>query len=113
MKKLLVRSWLAVAALLFSTGTAFAQPAYPQSELEQLLAPIALYPDPLLSQVLMAATAPGNVAQAAQWSRANSGLAGEDAVRAASYYDWDPSVQSLTAFPQVLAMMDQSPQWTA
>ncbi len=89
-----------------------AQRFYSQAELDQMLAPIALYPDPLLSQVLMAATYPLEVAEAARWSRANPGLQGDDAVRAAQSEDWDPSVQSLVAFPQILARMDENPDWT-
>ncbi|OGA57677.1 MAG: hypothetical protein A3G81_04170 [Betaproteobacteria bacterium RIFCSPLOWO2_12_FULL_65_14] len=84
---------------------------YNQAELDALLAPIALYPDPLLSQVLMAATYPEDVRAAAAWSRANPHLTGEDAVHAAQDQPWDPSVKSLLAFPEVLARMDESPQW--
>ena len=87
--------------------------AFSQPELDALLAPVALYPDPLLSQVLMAATYPQDVAEAAAWARANPHLTGEQAVRAADPYPWDPSVKSLLAFPDVLARMDESPQWTA
>lgn len=89
-----------------------AQHIYSQPELDQMLAPVALYPDPLLSQVLMAATYPLEVAEAARWSRANPGLQGDDAVRAAQDEDWDPSVQSLVAFPQILERMDENPDWT-
>jgi hypothetical protein len=85
---------------------------YNQAELDALVAPIALYPDSLLSQILMAATYPEEVAEAARWSRANPQLRGEEAVRAAQNEPWDPSVKSLLAFPEVLARMDESPQWT-
>src|SRR5260221_2220721 len=78
-----------------------------------MLAPIALYPDSLLSQILMASTYPLEVVEAARWSRANPGLKGEDAVNAVGDRDWDPSVKSLAALPQVLAMMDQQLQWSA
>jgi hypothetical protein len=108
-------SWTAgFLALLLSACVAWAQDrvAFRQAELDQMLAPIALYPDPLLSQVLMAATYPLEVVQAARWSRANPGLKGRDAVNAAEHMDWDPSVKSLTAFPQVLAMMDEKLEWT-
>jgi len=102
-----------LAALLIALPVyAQAQRAYSQPELDQMLAPIALYPDPLLSQVLMAATYPADVIEAARWSRANPGLQGDDAVHAAQYEDWDPSVKSLLAFPQVLARMDENPDWT-
>lgn len=85
---------------------------YNQAELDALAAPIALYPDSLLSQILMAATYPEEVAEAAGWSRANAQLRGEEAVRAAQNEPWDPSVKSLLAFPEVLARMAESPQWT-
>jgi hypothetical protein len=88
------------------------QARFSQAELDQMLAPIALYPDSLLSQILMAATYPLEVVQAARWSRAHPGLQGEPAVRAAESQDWDPSVKSLVAFPQVLAMMDERIEWT-
>lgn len=89
-----------------------AQPAFSQRELDQMLAPIALYPDPLLSQILMASTYPLEVVEAARWSRANPGLLGDDAVRAVQQQDWDPSVKSLVAFPQILQMMDERLEWT-
>ena len=82
-----------------------------QQRLDQTMAPIALYPDSLLSQILMASTYPQEVQEAVEWSRHNSDLQGEDAVQAAASNDWDPSVISLVAFPQVLDMMDQYPAW--
>ena len=85
---------------------------YTQQELDQMLAPIALYPDPLLTQILMASTYPLEVVKAARWSRAHPELQGDDAVRAAVDEDWDPSVKSLVAFPRVLAMMDERIDWT-
>ncbi|MGA8050778.1 MAG: DUF3300 domain-containing protein [Burkholderiales bacterium] len=85
---------------------------YSQQELDQMLAPIALYPDPLLTQILMAATYPLEVVRAARWSRAHPQLEGDEAVRAAANEDWDPSVKSLVAFPRVLAMMDERIDWT-
>ena len=92
--------------------SAQARAPYSQAELEQLLAPIALYPDALLSQVLLAATRPLEVVEAARWSRANPGLQGDDAVGAVQQEDWDPSVKSLVAFPQLLARMDEQLEWT-
>ncbi|WP_275627201.1 DUF3300 domain-containing protein [Pseudomonas sp. 273] len=80
-------------------------------QLEQMLAPIALYPDSLLAQVLMAATYPGNVADAVAWSKAHPGVEGDDAVRQVGDQPWDPSVQSLVAFPAVLHLMGQDPAW--
>ncbi len=93
-----------------------AQPTAPQAvfkteELDQMMAPIALYPDSLLAQVLMAATYPGNVADAVAWSKANPDAKGDDAVKQVANQPWDPSVQSLVAFPQVLATLGQDPAW--
>ena len=94
-----------------------AQPATPKQqvfgveELDQMVAPIALYPDPLLAQVLMAATYPGDVAEAAAWAKANPEANGDAAVRQVANQPWDPSVQSLVAFPQTLATLGQDPPW--
>lgn len=84
----------------------------PQRELDRILAPVALYPDSLLSQLLMAATYPRAVAEAARWSRQNPALPGDEAVRAVELEPWDPSVKSLVAFPEILAMMGERPEWT-
>jgi len=84
---------------------------FTQEELAQMVAPIALYPDPLLAQVLMAATYPGDVADAAAWSKANPKAQGDAAVRQVANEPWDPSVQSLVAFPQALAVLGQDPGW--
>ena len=93
-----------------------AQPAtqqlWPADQLDNLVAPIALYPDPLLGQILVASTYPLEVVEAARWSRANPGLQGDQAVRAVEQRAWDPSVKSLVAFPQILAMMDEKIDWT-
>ena len=101
-------------ALLLAASVALAQDrtAFRQEELDQMLAPVALHPDSLLSQILMAATYPLEVVQAARWLRANPGLEGQDAVTAVEPMDWDPSVKSLTAFPQILSMMDEKLDWT-
>src|SRR5450759_340250 len=101
-------------ALVIAHGVARAQdrPLTPQPQLDQMLAPIALYPDALLSQILMAATYPLEVVEAARWSRSHPNFAGDDAVRAAERENWDPSVISLLAFPQVLARMDENLEWT-
>jgi len=113
--KVILRSVVAgMLAVALTTTAAFAQDrsAFRQEELDQMLAPIALYPDPLLSQILMAATYPLEVVQAARWSRSNNNLQGQDAVRAVEPMDWDPSVKSLVAFPQVLHRMDEQLDWT-
>ena len=81
-------------------------------QLDQLLAPIALYPDALLSQTLMAATYPLEVVEAARWTQANPNLKGDAAVQAVKTKDWDVSVKSLVAFPQTLAMMNNNLDWT-
>ena len=112
-------SYFAFLLLLFLTG-AIAQTessgegnrTFTQQELDQMMAPIALYPDPLLSQVLMAATYPLEVIEAARWSNANPGLKGDAAVQAVGNQNWDASVKSLVAFPQVLQTMDQKIDWT-
>lgn len=116
--------WLArfvwcTVAVLFTSSAAWAQGpepgyrrAFSQAEIDQMLAPIALYPDALLSQILMAATYPQDVFEAASWSRVNPDLRGDTAVRAVEGEPWDPSVISLVAFPQVLAMMDERRDWT-
>ena len=102
---------LLVGALVL-TAPVQAQPrVYDQAELDSLLAPVALHPDGLLSQILIAATYPDEVAAAAGWSRANPHLRGDDAVRAVANEPWDPAVKTLVAFPDLLARMDQSPQW--
>ena len=89
-------------------------PAQPLNtvQLEQLVAPIALYPDTLVAQVLAASTYPGQVADADHW-RQTQGYASPDQIAdGADVQSWDPSVKALTAFPQVLAQMDRNLQWT-
>jgi hypothetical protein len=83
-----------------------------KGQIEQLVAPIALYPDPLLTQVLMASTYPLEVVEAARWSHDNAAVKGaalQDAMQAQS---WDPSVKALTAVPQTLQMMNDKLDWT-
>lgn len=102
---------LGLLAAIALGAPAHAQRMYSQAELDALLAPVALQTDGVLSQVLMAATYPEDVAAAAAFSRANPHLRGDDAVRAAEQEPWDPSVKSLLAFPELLARIDESPQW--
>ncbi len=83
-----------------------------QEELDQMLAPIALYPDSLLAQILMAATYPLEVAVADRWAKANKNLGGDQLNEALDQKDWDPSVKALVAFPQVLSMMSEKLEWT-
>ena len=102
----------AATLLLVAAPVRAADPtAFTVEQLDQMLAPIALFPDALLSQVLMAATYPSDVAQAADWAFANHNLEGDAAVKAVQDKPWDPSVQSLVAFPQVLAMLGEKPEW--
>ncbi|TNV19257.1 DUF3300 domain-containing protein [Buttiauxella sp. B2] len=90
---------------------AVATPTFTTAQLDQWVAPIALYPDSLMSQVLMAATYPANVVQAVQWSRDNPTLQGDAAIQAVSNQPWDPSVKSLVAFPQLMVLMGENPEW--
>src|SRR4051812_19570691 len=79
-----------------------ASKAFKPEELDQILAPIALYPDSLLAQILMACGYPLEIVEAARWSQANPGLKGDGATQAVKDKDWDTSVKSLAAFPDVL-----------
>ncbi|HAJ9163426.1 TPA: DUF3300 domain-containing protein [Escherichia coli] len=85
--------------------------AFSTAQIDQWVAPVALYPDALLSQVLMASTYPTNVAQAVQWSHDNPLKQGDAAIQAVSDQPWDTSVKSLVAFPQLMALMGENPQW--
>ena len=87
-------------------------PVFTQEQLEQILAPIALHPDPLVSQILMASTYPLEVALADRWTRQNGSLKGDALTKALEAQDWDPSVKSLVNFPQVLTMMSEKLDWT-
>src|SRR5579884_1984556 len=105
------------------------QPVYPQevpqavqdapaailspSQLDDLVAPIALYPDPLISQVLVASTYPLEVVAAYQWLQRNPGLSGAALTQAAQEQNWDPSVQALVMFPDVLRRLNEDINWTA
>ncbi len=80
---------------------------YNREELAQMLAPIALYPDSLLSQVLMAATYPIEVIEADRWAKNNPGLAGDSLDTALLDKDWDPSVKAICHFPSVLSLMSE------
>jgi hypothetical protein len=86
--------------------------AVSQQELDQVLAPIALYPDALIAQILMAATYPLEVVEAARWSQANPGVKDKALEDAMQKQDWDPAVKSLTAVPQVLKQMNENLEWT-
>jgi hypothetical protein len=87
------------------------QPLDP-ARLEQLVAPIALYPDTLVALVLTASTYPQQVADADAWVQSQGNAPPEQIAAGANVQNWDPSVKALTAFPQVLAMMDRNQPWT-
>jgi len=91
-------------------------PAYTQQtaeQLQQLVAPIALYPDSLVAQVLAASTFPEQVVEANRWVQAHPDLKGTDLGNAVDQQPWDPSVKALAAFPSVLGNMDKNLSWTS
>lgn len=103
---------LVFAALLsVSAFGAHAQRAFEPGELESLLAPIALYPDALVWQILDASRYPQDVAAAAAWMRANPQLSGDAALATVQGTTWAPSVKALVATRDVLERMVESPQW--
>src|ERR1700687_5392893 len=77
-------------------------------ELQQLVAPFALYPDALVAQILAASTYPTQIVEAERWLHEHSKLKGEDLAKEADKQSWDPSVKALTQFPSVLARMNES-----
>jgi hypothetical protein len=100
------------AAVPDATSPAGEEVHFSQAELDQMLAPVALYPDVLLSQVLMAATYPLDVVEASRWSKANDELEGDDAVLAVEEQAWDQSVKALVGFPELIQLMDENLAWT-
>jgi uncharacterized membrane protein YgcG len=112
-----VKSWrlLVLMAFYFSAAAqdqAPQQPAFKPEELEQIVAPIALYPDSLLAQIFMASTYPLEIVEAARWSKENPKVTGDALQTALEKQTWDPAVKSLTAFPDVLAGMNEKLDWT-
>ena len=107
-------------ALLIALPAGFAQtpdmqPAAPlmsPDQLDNLVAPIALYPDPLLSQVLAASTYPLEIVAAQQWLTQRNNIQGSQRMDAARAQNWDPSVQALVAFPDALGLLANDVQWT-
>jgi len=89
-----------------------AQDLLATDELNNLVAPIALYPDPLLIQIFVASTYPLEVVEAYQWLQRNSKLRGQELIDAAKQQPWDPSVQALVAVPDALAKLNQDIRWT-
>src|SRR5271169_6860177 len=91
-------------------------PPYTQQtadQLQQLVAPIALYPDSLVAQVLAASTFPAEIVEADRWVQANPDLKGDALAQAVDQQSWDPSVKALSAFPSVLGNMDKNISWTS
>src|ERR1700723_1684383 len=89
-------------------------PSFPPGQLDQLVARVALYPDPLLAQIFAAATFPDQIPDAAGWADQHHYLTGQalaDAIQA-DQLPWDPSVQALLPFPSVLDMMNSDMKWT-
>ena len=96
--------------------TAPPAPPYTQQtpeQLQQLVAPIALYPDSLVAQILAASTFPEQVVEADRWLQDQQGLQGQALAQAVDQQPWDPSVKALTAFPSVLGNMDKNLSWTS
>lgn len=127
-----VLGWLLSVVLLFATlpgdlfaaqdaqapppGPASSGPQYAvktPEQLQQLVAPIALYPDSLVAQILSAATFPEQVVEADRYVQSNPDLKGEALAQAVDQMNWDPSVKALTAFPSVLGNMDKNVSWTS
>jgi hypothetical protein len=112
---LMVLVFVCVASLVlppcsYSQGSQ--PPVFKAEELEQILAPVALYPDSLLTQILMAATYPLEIVNADRWTKQNKDKKGDALAKALEAQPWDPSVKSLVNFPQVLAMMSEKLDWT-
>src|SRR3989475_1573821 len=93
------------------------QPAPPAKqspqELQQLVAPIALYPDALVAQILAASTYPTEIVEADRWMQSHPNLKGDDLAKEVDKQPWDPSVKALTQFPSVLENMDKNLSWTS
>jgi hypothetical protein len=113
-----LRGFFLAAALLFvglcpsSARAESAGGTLNTQQVEQLVAPIALYPDDLISQILMASTYPLEVVEAARWVKENPNVKGQALEDAMQKQPWDPSVKALTAVPQTLAMMNDQLKWT-
>src|SRR5579885_1507444 len=91
-----------------------AEPAkLPPDQLESLVAPIALYPDPLLAQVLAASTYPLEIVQLQQWLGKNKNLKEKELAEAVKKQGWDPSIQAMAALPEVVKQMAENIKWTA
>jgi len=87
-------------------------PPIPNDQLDSLVAPVALYPDPLLAQVLAASTYPLEIIQLQQWLGRNKGLTGQALTDAVMQQDWDPSVQALAPLPDLVKRLSDDIKWT-
>lgn len=110
-------SWVLVLLLtmpvpVFAQDASMSSKKFPQEQLDQILAPVALYPDALLAQILMAATYPMEVVLASRWVTQNKDLKGDQLNDALDKQPWEPSVKALAPFPDVLAMMSDKLEWT-
>ena len=83
------------------------------TQLQQLVAPIALYPDELVAQILAASTYPDQIVEADRWLQQHTNLKGDQLMTAVDQQPWDPSVKALTQFPSVLANLDKNLSWTS
>ena len=114
-RRLAVLVVIGVATLAVGRTQVFAQaPATTETpaDLQQLVAPIALYPDELVAQILAASTYPTQIVEADRWLQQNSTLKDEQFAAAVDQQRWDPSVKALTAFPSVVSNMDKNLSWT-
>src|SRR5271167_4930945 len=118
MKRLRTASAALVLLMGIVAAPAFAQgpppPSFPPQQLDQLVSRVALYPDPLLAQILAASTYPADIPAAAQWADQHHYLTGQALANAISgdQLPWDPSVQAMLPFPSVLDMMNADMNWT-
>jgi hypothetical protein len=101
-----------LGAMAQQPATTPTQPLLKPAELDQLLAPIALHPDPLLSEILIASSYPLEVVQADRWAKSNKALKGDALTAALEKQSWDDSVKALVQVPSVLAMMSEQLDWT-
>src|SRR6266536_1426482 len=88
-------------------------PKIPNDQLDSLVAPIALYPDPLLAQTLAASTYPLEIIQLEQWMKKNKGLKGKALADAVEKQNWDPSVQAMAVFPDVVKQLAENVSWSS
>ncbi|HKA79115.1 MAG TPA: DUF3300 domain-containing protein [Xanthobacteraceae bacterium] len=112
---MIILLWSVPLAAMAETSQPAAAPSQPllkEPELDQLVAPIALYPDQLLSQVLIASTYPLEVVQADRWAKSNKNLKGDALTTALGKQSWDDSIKSLAQVPDVLSMMGEQLDWT-